>query len=260
VTPAVSVALPLYATRAAVPELVDRLGLALRGVGPVELVFVDDGCPQRSYEAVAGHPGGDMSVVLVRHERNEGQHAAVLTALRAASGDVCAVMDADLQDAPEDLPVLLEALRSDPSNGVVAAGRRGHYEAPSREWTARVFRWAMCACTRGRVPHDAGMFLVMTRDVRDLVLDLDDPAVHLVAAVGRLGVRVRTVPVVRRARPAGSTAYSWSGRVRTAAQALVVVTPLYSVVRRVRRRRAPAAFVAPLGSPEAVTVGRPSTR
>ncbi|HEX2700467.1 MAG TPA: glycosyltransferase [Acidimicrobiales bacterium] len=250
-TPAVSVALPLYATRAAVPELIDRLQAALRDSGPVELVFVDDGCPERSYEEVAAHPADGVSVVLVRHKRNEGQHAAVLTALRAASGEVCAVMDADLQDAPEDLPVLLRALAEDPSVGAVAAGRRGRYEEAWRQHTARAFRWAMHTLTRGRVPVDAGLFLVMTRRTRDRILELDDPAVHLVAALGRLRIGMHTVPVVRRCRPTGATGYGRCQRAFTAARSLVVVTPLYPLYRRVRPRSAPATMPVLSDSPRA---------
>lgn len=240
--PALSVALPLYATRDAVPELIDRLRVALAGLDGVELVFVDDACPQRSYEAVAAHEAGDLSVVLLRHERNHGQHSAVVTALRAASGELCAVMDADLQDAPEDLARLVDALVSCPSYGAVAAGRRGHYQSRARELSGRAFRRAMQLLSGGVIPADAGMFVVMTREARDAVVALDDPGVHPVAALGRLGVRIRSVPVVRHRRPTGSTGYPTWKRATTALRALVVVTPLYRVQRAVRRPPAPVAF------------------
>lgn len=236
--PTLSVVLPMYRTREAVPELLDRLDAALAPLGPVELVFVDDACPQGSGEAVLAHPPVAATVVLVEHDRNHGQHAAVLSGLRVASGEWCAVMDADLQDAPEDLPTLLDALRTgDARWGAVAAGRQGRYEKTGRLRTARLFRRAMWALSAGRVPPDAALFLVMTDETRRRVLALGDPAVHLVAAIGRTGTRLRSVPVDRQARPAGDSAYSPWRRAAAGGRALVVLTPAYPLVRRLRRRR-----------------------
>ena len=232
-----SVVLPLYRTRATVPVLVDRLVAAC---GPLdlglELVFVDDACPERSYEVAGAHPAPGASVVVVRHDDNRGQHAAVLTGLAMASGGLIATMDADLQDAPEDLPRLVAELRGSGWDAV-AAGRRGRYERASRRLTARVFRRTVHHLSRRRIPPDAGMFLVMTRDARDRVLALGDPGVHLVAALGRVRARVASVPVERQVRDEGESGYPSWRRAVVAARAILVLTPLYPVLRRVDGRR-----------------------
>ena len=242
---ALSVVLPLYRTRAALPELVDRLRAALDAQGPVELVLVDDADPDRSYEAVPRDAAAAASIVVRHHDTNLGQIAAVITGLAAAGGDLVAVMDADLQDAPEDLPLLVERLRA--ANGTldaVAAGRHGHYESRIRELTGRGYRRVIHRLTGGRIPADAGMYLVMTRATRDRVLALNDPAVHLVAALGRTRARVASVPAPRRARPAGSSGYRPWGRVKVASRAIVVCTPLYPALRRIDARRASGAVVS----------------
>jgi glycosyltransferase involved in cell wall biosynthesis len=228
-----SVVLPLYRTRASVPELVDRLLPAVASLGlRAELVFVDDACPERSHEAARSHPAPDANVVILRHDRNRGQHAAVLSGLGAATGGMVATMDADLQDAPEDLPRLVERLLATGCDAV-AAGRRGRYEKVSRRLTARLFRWSVSRLTAGRIPGDAAMFLVMTSAARDRVLGLGDPGVHLVAALGRVGARMESVPVERRRRAQGDSSYPSWRRAAVAARALLVLTPLYPVVRRV---------------------------
>lgn len=247
-TPQLSVVLPLYATRSAVQELVERLVGALEGFGPVELVFVDDCCPQRSSDAVpaalVGAAAG-AAVVVIRHERNYGQQAAVVTGLRAATGDVVAIMDTDLQDAPEDLARLVARLKErSGACDAVAAGRRGRYEGPVRRATALVFRHAVHRLSRRRIPADAAMFLVMTRAARHRVLALDDPRVHVVAALARVGARVESAPVLRRRRPAGSSAYPSWARLRVAVRAILVLTPAYPLARRLERRwRAPIVAV-----------------
>jgi glycosyltransferase involved in cell wall biosynthesis len=241
-SPSLSVVLPLFRTRDALPGLVQRLTDALGELelpGGHQLVFVDDACPQRSGEEVERRRAtwhGD--VVLCRHDANRGQQAAVVTGLRAAGGELVAVMDADLQDAPEDLPRLVRELRSAPPEvGAVAAGRRGAYQSAGRRRSARMFRRALHLLTSRRIPADAGMFLVMRASARDRVLALGDDRVHLVAGLGRARVIVKSIPVERRARPSGSSSYDGPARLRAAAAALVVVTPFYPLVRWTRRRR-----------------------
>lgn len=238
--PAISVVLPLYRTRAQVPELVDRLAAALAplaSTGGAQLVFVDDACPEGSHEAVLAHPPPDGTTVLLRrHAANRGQHAAVVTGLAAATGTLVAVMDADLQDAPEDLPVLLGRLREG-GGDLVAAGRRTGYERPGREWTGRCYRRVVHRLSGGVVPPDAGLFCVMRRELAERIVGLGDRTVHPVPAAARLGARIESVPVQRRPRPGGSSSYLATGRLGVAARALVVLTPVYPALRRLAALR-----------------------
>ena len=229
-TPVLSVVLPLYRTGQFVPELVDRLAVALAAVGGVELVFVDDGCPEASYRQVPARSAGALSVVVLRHDRNRGQIAAVRTGLRRATGSFVAVMDTDLQDAPEDLPVLLDELvRS--GGDAVAAGRRGDYEARGRMLTGRLYRRAVHVLSRGIVPPDAGLFMVMRGEIARRVVSLGEGSVHPVPALARLGARIATVAVDRRPRPDGSSSYGAGGRLTVAVRNLLVLTPAYPVLR-----------------------------
>jgi glycosyltransferase involved in cell wall biosynthesis len=240
---AISVVLPLYRTRAHVPELIGRLAAALAPMASssgTQLVFVDDACPEASYEAVVAHPPVEATTVLLRrHAINRGQHAAVVTGLAAATGRLVAVMDADLQDAPEDLPVLVDRLRTGGAD-LVAAGRRAGYERPGREWTGRCYRRMVHRLSGGTVPPDAGLFLVMHRELAERIVGLGDRAVHPVPAAARLGARIESVPVQRRPRPGGSSAYGPAGRLRVAARALAVLTPIYPALRRVAGLRRPS--------------------
>lgn len=223
--PALSVVLPLYRTRAAVPELTRRLLASVAPVAaPLELVFVDDCCPERSYEVVPAGPIDGTAVVVHRHERRSGQHAALITGMGLARGELVAVMDADLQDAPEDLAVLVEAWRRSPRMlDAVAAGRQGTYESWWRQSSGRAYRWLVSQLTSGRIPPGAGLFLVMTASARDRVLALGVADIHPLAALGRLGATIDVVPVVRRARPYGFTSYTAWGRARAAVRALGVL-------------------------------------
>lgn len=225
--PALSVVLPLYRTRAAVAELTERLVDNVVPVAqPLELVFVDDGCPERSYEAVPPGPFEGATVVVHRHPRNLGQHAALMTGLGLATGDLVGLMDADLQDAPEDLPRLVEAWRrSDRPLDAVAAGRRGRYESWLRRSLGRVYRRTVSVLTGGHVPPGAGLFLVMTRSARDRVLALGVADIHPLAALSRVGASIEVVSIERQPRPYGSTSYTGWTRARAAGRSLAALAP-----------------------------------
>jgi hypothetical protein len=122
-------------------------------------------------------------------------------------------MDADLQDPPEAVPLLLNALSRGGVSGVFA-GRRGRYESAGRRLTGSVHRRLMAAVTG--LPSDAGAFLVLDRALRDGVLAavLQDGAPSIVGAAAMTGLPLRSVPVLRAERPIGTSAWTSSARLR----------------------------------------------
>lgn len=231
-----SVVIPVYRTADSMDELLGRAERAWPE--GTELIVVDDACPDETGKG-ALQRGSSLKGEVVFLDRNVGQHAGVLIGLRRASAEFVAVMDGDLQDSPEDLCDLHERLRYRIADGVdvVASGRRGNYSNRSRVATARIYRAAVFLLTLGRVPIDAGMFLVMTRSTRDLVVLSGDPAAPLVPLLGRLGVRIESLPVQRSLRDEGQSSYSSLDRVKVAARSVLVVTPLQPLLARRRSRQ-----------------------
>jgi glycosyltransferase involved in cell wall biosynthesis len=237
----------MFRTRRFLHELIDRIMVACPP--GTDVVMVDDACPEESWRAAVEAPT-DLSLRVLRLDRNVGQHAAVLIGLRATSADYVAVLDGDLQDRPEAITVLLSALRDDVRLGAVAAKRSGHYASSGQRVTARCYRAAVTALSGGRIAYGAGMFLVMRRTTCDRVLALDDPVVPLVPAISRAGMRVGAVPVPRDARPSGGSSHSGMARIGIAARGLVTLTPLYAPVRRRRVQHwyPPSVAVVPAAS------------
>ncbi len=243
--PPLSVVLPLHATAGSLGELLERLGAACPP--GTEYVLVDDRCPDGSgdlvLEAWAHLPGR-----LVRLRENVGQHAAVQAGLREVRGERVVVMDADLQDAPEDVPRLLGALEAGDAD-VVCAGRRGRYATSGQERTARAYRRLARLLSRGRIPVDAGMFSAWRAQAVARVVALEDHAAPLVPSAAVAGLRIATLPVDRHTRPRGRSATGSLRRVRIAVRGLLTLTPLRPVVRRLQpvRRLPPAAQLVELG-------------
>ena len=203
-SPEVSVVVPLYRTGDALPELHRRTVAALDG-RTFELVLVDDACPEGSGRAAAGLAADDARVQVVALPRNVGQHAAALAGLSRANGAWAVVLDGDLQDPPEAIPLLLDAGHA-AGVPVVFAARRGRYESRARLFTSRIYKRTL-ALVAG-VPADAGIYMALDRSVVERLVALGGRRrPSLVAMVGALRVPMTTIPVERAARPSGRSSY-----------------------------------------------------
>jgi undecaprenyl-phosphate 4-deoxy-4-formamido-L-arabinose transferase len=120
--PDVSVVVTVYNEAACIEELYRRALAALEsGPRTFELIFVDDGSTDGTFAMLERLHRGDARVRAVRFKRNFGQHPAMHAGLSRARGDIVVTMDGDLQNAPEDIPRLVEAVEA---GNDVASGRR----------------------------------------------------------------------------------------------------------------------------------------
>lgn len=100
----ISVVIPVYGCRAALPELHRRLTESLKQITEeYEIILVNDACPQNSWEVIEEICQADRHVVGLEMSRNFGQLKATLAGLDYSTGDWVVVMDCDLQDRPEEI-------------------------------------------------------------------------------------------------------------------------------------------------------------
>ncbi len=210
----VAVVVPVYGNEATLEPLVTRLAAAL-SAHDWSVRLVVDASPDRS-AAVATRLGADPRVVPQVLPVNVGQHRALAAGLGAADdADAWVCLDADLQDPPEAVGLLLERLAAG-DVAAVFAGRRGAYEGPVRLLTGRLHR-ALVARLTG-LPPDAGAFLALDARARDAVLRLQAPSV--VAAVGAARLPVASIPVDRASREVGRSAWTARARLRQSVRTL----------------------------------------
>jgi undecaprenyl-phosphate 4-deoxy-4-formamido-L-arabinose transferase len=118
--PELSIVVTLLNEEGTVEELYERTVAAVDG-RPFELLFVDDGSSDATFERLRGLHRRDPRVRAIRFARNFGQHPAMHAGFTRARGDILVTMDGDLQNQPEDIPKLVAAVEA----GVdVASGRR----------------------------------------------------------------------------------------------------------------------------------------
>jgi undecaprenyl-phosphate 4-deoxy-4-formamido-L-arabinose transferase len=187
--------------------LATRLGAALAGLD-WRLRLVVDACPEGSAEVAVRLAAADPRVAVTGLVVNGGQHAALRQGLAdEPDADVWVCMDADLQDPPEAVPLLLDRLAAGDVEAVFA-GRRGAYESWPRRLSGGLHRRVAARLTG--LPPDAGAFLALGPAVRAAVLRVESPSVVLAVGVARRPVT--SVPVLRDLRPEGRSA--WTARAR----------------------------------------------
>jgi glycosyltransferase involved in cell wall biosynthesis len=212
----VTLAIPIHNEEAVLPELLRRVLAVLDQTpgGPHELLLVDDGSRDASLRILEEAAARDPRITVIVLSRNFGHQAAVSAAFDYATGDVMMVMDGDLQDAPEALPVLLERL--DQGFDVVYVRRTQRKES---FWLRTAYHLAyrmIAGMSKLALPVDAGDFALLSRRAVDAVRALPERQRYLRGLRSWVGFRQTGVELERHARAAGESKYSVSALIALA--------------------------------------------
>jgi glycosyltransferase involved in cell wall biosynthesis len=206
--PRISVAIALYDEQEVFPELLRRLTAVLDVLpgGPHEMVFVDDGSTDSTFELVTAAAATDPRIVGLSLSRNFGHQAALSAALDNTSGDVVVVMDGDLQDPPEEIPRFVEqhGLGFD----VVYARRVRRQERWPLRASYFLFYRLISALADTRLPVDAGDFALLSRRVVDEVTAIPEHHRYLRGLRTWVGFEQTGIAVERSPRAGGTPGYS----------------------------------------------------
>jgi glycosyltransferase involved in cell wall biosynthesis len=209
VTPEISVVIPLRNEEPNVLPLYDELTAALEPLArPYELILVDDGSDDRTFERLVGVQGRDPRVRVIRFTRNFGQTAAFAAGFAHARGAFIVTSDGDLQNDPADMPRMLALARD---HDIVCGWRKDRKDAFLTRHVPSVVANRLLALVTGLDLHDNGCSLKVFRAevVKPLKLR---PGMHryLPALASRLGGRVVEVVVHHRPRRFGRSKYGLS--------------------------------------------------
>lgn len=220
--PTLSVLIPVYNNERTLPLLAERLHRALHAFR-YELIFVNDGSRDGSLGVLRSLAAADARVKVITLSRNYGQHPAIAAALDAASGDVLALMDADLQDHPEHLPELVKELTEKGVDLVyttkVEAGQT------ARGLTSDLFHRVFSGVVGVAVPRHLGTYRLFTRKVRNALRQFPERHVLYGPLMFYVGFRFVIVPIPRGAST-GPSSYTFSRRLRLAVNSLVTYSDL----------------------------------
>lgn len=219
----VSVVLPVYRSEPYLEELCRRLVETLEATGRrFELIFVDDGSPDESWQVIESLAKRYPQLVGLRFSRNFGQHPAIAAGFERASGDVTVLMDADLEDEPEHLPDLLAAL--DDGADIVYTVALDDSGAKRSRLSSALFHYSFSRLTNIDVPRAIGTYRLFNRAVREAVLSYPERRPLYGPLMLSMGFKAVFVPVTRPPRPGGGSSYSFGRRLALATETLVSYT------------------------------------
>jgi polyisoprenyl-phosphate glycosyltransferase len=214
VAPEYSFVIPVCNERETLEELHSRLVPVLEQLdGPAEVLLVDDGSTDGSFEVMLALHERDERVKAIRLSRNFGHQIALTAGLDHALGRAVIVMDADLQDPPE---VALElARRWREGYAVVYAVRDKRLgETRSKLLTAKLFYRLLGRLTEVDMPGDAGDFRLIDQRVVQAMSSMREHNRYLRGMSAWVGFDQTGVSYVRDSRYAGSTKYSLRKMIR----------------------------------------------
>jgi glycosyltransferase involved in cell wall biosynthesis len=229
-----SVIVPVFNEEESIAPLVGSLMSALNRLGRVfEIIFVDDGSNDRSPEklanAVAEHP--EIKVIQFRY--NTGQTAALMAGIDHASGDTIVTIDADLQNDPEDIAMLLTKL--DEGADVVSGWRKDRQDAPTRRnFVSRIANRLISHVSGVRL-HDYGCTLkAYRREVLSGMRLYGEMHRFVPIYASWMGAKVVELPVRHHARRFGKSKYGFNRTLKVVLDLMVVkffsrylVKPIY---------------------------------
>ncbi|GAC1661774.1 MAG: glycosyltransferase family 2 protein [Candidatus Acidiferrum sp.] len=215
-----SVAIPIHNEESVLPELLRRLRKVLDDLpgGPHELLLVDDGSTDRTFEMLAEAANQDARIVVISLARNFGHQAAITAALDHVTGDATVVMDGDLQDIPEVIPQFVEKYQE--GYDVVYARRLRRKEPWPLRLCYFVFYRMMARLSDIRLPLDSGDFGLMSRRVIDQLRQMPEHHRYLRGMRSWVGFRQTGIGVERAERHSGKSKYSLMRLVKLAADGI----------------------------------------
>lgn len=201
-----SVVVPLINERAALDELYQRLTAVLTKLSRTyEIIFVDDGSTDGSFMKLKEFRAVDCSVRYIRFRRNFGKSAALAAGFKAARHEVIVTIDADLQDMPEQLPVILGKL--DEGYDIVCGWRYHRHDKLTKRIGSRIYNLVTALLTGVRL-HDLNCgFKCIRRQVLDEVMVYGERHRYIPVLASYRGFRLGEVRIEHAPRAHGSSRY-----------------------------------------------------
>jgi glycosyltransferase involved in cell wall biosynthesis len=202
----ISVVVSLYNERPALDELCRRLIAVLSELArPYEVIFVDDGSTDGSIEKLREFRSVYPNVRFLRFRRNFGKSAALSAGFRAARYGIVVTLDADLQDIPEQLPLLLGCL--DEGYDLVSGWRYNRRDKLSRRVASKFYNLVTSLLTGVRL-HDINCgFKCYRREVLDEVMVYGERHRYIPVLASYRGFRLGEVKVEHARREHGRSRY-----------------------------------------------------
>lgn len=204
----ISVVIPMYFEEEVAQECYVRTKKVLESLKKYEheIVFVNDGSKDKTLEILENIASKDKRVKVISFSRNFGHQAAVTAGLKYTTGDAIAIMDADLQDPPEEITNMVTLWEE--GNDVIYAQRKSREgETKFKLLTAKMFYKILNNLSDVEIPKDTGDFRLADRKVIEVINSLPEHNKFLRGLFSWVGFKQVPLAYERKERFAGKTKY-----------------------------------------------------
>jgi glycosyltransferase involved in cell wall biosynthesis len=216
----ISVVSPVYKAPTILPELVERLRIALTKItDSFEIILVDDGCPWNSWSLIEELSKKHSFIKGLKLSRNFGQHHAITAGLDCAKGEWIVVMDCDLQDRPEEIPKLyIKALEG---FDIVFARRVNRQDNFKKKLSSLVFYKIFSYLSGIEQDGTIGNFGIFNRKVIAVINQMREPMRAFLPMAKWVGFNTTKIDILHDERFDGRSSYNLSKLLQLALDASI---------------------------------------
>lgn len=175
----------------------------------LEYIFINDGSKDKTLEVLREISKENNNIKYLSFSRNFGKESAMYAGLKYSTGDLITIMDADLQDPPEMLPVMLKKLNENDLECVGTRRETRKGEPPIRSFFARMFYKLINKISDTEVVDGARDFRLMTRKMVNVILDVKEYNRFSKGIFSWVGFKTEYISYENRERVAGNTSWSF---------------------------------------------------
>jgi dolichol-phosphate mannosyltransferase len=204
----ISVVVPVYKNKLTLKELTSRLckQISLTSCSP-EIILVNDACPENSWKVITELSKLNDTIIGINFTRNFGQHMAIAAGINQATGDWLVVMDADLQDQPEEIPNLLK-VATDSHVDIVLAQRKNRKDSILKKLSSKLFSYLFNTIVGSNIDNTVGNFGIYSRKAYSNLQNFTESNRFFPTDIQWLGFPQKKLEVCHAQRLEGKSSYN----------------------------------------------------
>ena len=173
-----------------------------------EIVCVDDGSTDKTYDLLKGYAKKDKRIKIIKFSRNFGKEYGMMAGLKFCQGQAAIPIDVDLQDPPE---LISEFVKKWEEGYDMVYGIRSDRDSDTffKRWTAKLFYKIYNLMTRSPIPYNAGDYRLIDRKVINAILSLKERNIFMKGVFGWTGFKATGIKYKRQKRFAGTSKWSY---------------------------------------------------
>ncbi len=205
-SPTFSIIIPVFNEEENIAELSRRLASVMDSIDTHEIIFVDDGSTDKSWQIIRELHEKDQRIKGVSFSRNFGHHIAITAGLDHAEGMTIILMDGDLQDPPEEIPKLLNKLKE--GYELVYGIRKQKKDSMLKRITSYIFWWLINSLSGLNIPRNQTLLRIFDRQVLDVLNGMRERARFIHGMIAWTGFKTAVQEVEHAPRMHGMTKYN----------------------------------------------------